>query len=102
MLPPAPEPGREAHRQEGGVVVCDVERDGRADTQLSETAQKGLGLGWGNGIEISGDSHKDNKYRGRQVEIAAEIETVIGRDTERQRGAQTKRTSDRDTKQKVK
>lgn len=47
-------------------MVCDVERDGRADTQLSETTQKGLGLGLrGNGIEISGDSHKDNKYRGR-------------------------------------
>lgn len=60
-------------------MVCDVERDGRADTQPPETAQKGLGLGLrGKGIEISGHSHKDNKYRDRQVEIAAEKETVIG------------------------
>lgn len=84
-------------------MVCDVERDRRTDTQPPETAQKGLGLR-GKGIEISGDSHKDNKSRDRQVEIAAETETLIGRNTERQRGAQIKRNSDRDRdkKQKVK
>lgn len=62
-------------------MVCDVERDGRTDTQ------QGLGLGLrGKGIEMSGHSHKDNKYGDREVGTAAEMETVIGRDTERQRG----------------